>query len=116
MGKLIFIQVDRTTLGDPNAVQGIAKALSKWDHESDLSLILGKDVQITELLVDKDDTFRIEEQGTKHPKNVLWMAIHNCVVHPLMGLFELFTWDKYVPEWLEELHDYSADRAGFGVQ
>ena len=44
----------------------------------------------------------------------LWMFLHNCVVHPLMGVFELLTWDHYLPAWLDRLHDDTARKAGFG--
>jgi hypothetical protein len=43
----------------------------------------------------------------------LWMFAHNCIVHPMMGLCELLTWDHYMPWWLEWAHGWTADKAGF---
>lgn len=43
----------------------------------------------------------------------LWMFVHNCLVHPLMGVVELLTWDHWMPAWLLRLHESTARRAGF---
>jgi hypothetical protein len=43
----------------------------------------------------------------------LWMFFHNCIVHPLMGVFELLTWDYFMPKQLEQLHEWSGRQAGF---
>ena len=43
----------------------------------------------------------------------IWMFLHNCVLHPIMGLIELLTWDRWMPSWLELAHDWTAVKAGF---
>lgn len=44
---------------------------------------------------------------------VFWMFVHNCVIHPAMGIIELFTLGTYLPDWLEWLHEDTAKKAGF---
>lgn len=40
----------------------------------------------------------------------IWMFLHNCAVHPVMGLFEILTWG-WCPKWLEQVHDWTAEKA-----
>lgn len=42
---------------------------------------------------------------------VFWMFVHNCLVHPAMGLVALVTLDYWQPYWLDEMHDLTARRA-----
>lgn len=43
----------------------------------------------------------------------IWCFVHNCLIHPLMGVIELLTWNRWVPAWLLQAHDWTAKRAGF---
>ena len=40
----------------------------------------------------------------------LWMFVHNCIIHPAMGIIELFAWG-WCPDWLDRAHDWSALKA-----
>lgn len=42
----------------------------------------------------------------------VWLFFHNCIVHPIMGVVELVTWDKWMPLFLIDFHDWSARKAG----
>jgi hypothetical protein len=46
-------------------------------------------------------------------KRKFWGFVHNCLVHPAMGVVELFCWEGYFPDWLENLHERTAELAGF---
>jgi hypothetical protein len=42
-------------------------------------------------------------------KKKFWGFVHNCFVHPAMGIAELF----YFPAWLEDWHAKTARWAGY---
>lgn len=41
----------------------------------------------------------------------LWMALHSCVVHPMMGICNIISWGGWCPAWLVWVHDKTAELA-----
>jgi hypothetical protein len=46
-------------------------------------------------------------------KKKFWGFVHNCFIHPAMGIAETLYWGDYFPHWLEDWHTKTAKWAGY---